>query len=171
MKIELLPRTKSNVIPLFLAFIQSGASVCKSNKTSGLFPPILILQFELKSVHVIQYFSFYNIISPVGFLCYRILRLVSASVIWSLFLKQFLILNVWSESFSFHVKPPTIKENKNPWEFELCNFKEFWLQIFSFSFLHILVLDFLRKYIWPISEPLWVRRLLDKPNVDSILEK
>ena len=63
MKIELLPRTKSNVIPLFLAFIQSGASVYKSNKTSGLFPPNLIMQFELKSVLVIQYSSFLDAIS------------------------------------------------------------------------------------------------------------
>ena len=63
MKIELMPRTKSNVIPLFLAFIQSGASVCKSNKTSGLFPPNLIMQFELKSVLVIQYCSFLDAIS------------------------------------------------------------------------------------------------------------
>ena len=58
-----MPRTKSNVIPLFLAFIQSGASVYKSNKTSGLFPPILIMQFELKSVLVIQYCSFLDAIS------------------------------------------------------------------------------------------------------------
>ena len=63
MKIELMPRTKSNVIPLFLAFIQSGASVYKSNKTSGLFPPILIMQFELKSVLVIQHCSFLDAIS------------------------------------------------------------------------------------------------------------